>query len=705
MSIRTGILSIIGVMSCIILTMCGYLLYEGVHGFQTAQLVSNRSDLLARMATTSRIIYGNAVFAERLFASPFVADESQERQFTNDLDQLDRLAGTLADDLRQVDIIAGTGLVADFETAVAELQDRAEAVAAAFSKPAMLRKPSTGAAWRTASRTAARHLYQMGDAIAADLGDRNTLLNDYRQVVATTEEIRDSLSEESARLAAILTAQRALGNRDLTASTALFTTYSQGLARLRTMATVREDQVRINDLITEIETGFFAARNAIIQGGAGETFGSGEVGQLGTAYTLTPADWDKVVEQTFVTLGSVKDVFVDRLKAHGADIRFGGTVTISLAVIALTLTLIAIAASALLLIFKIIRPLDKIITAQFALAEGDLEVWIPEIEAGSEIGKLAQSLYRLKQESRAANRYRDEQEAFRAKVSADQRAVLLEVAAKFESSVGGVVESLANHSMQLAQTVQEVSDIAALTAANAEDTGRIAGQASAGIASASGSTDELNSAIAEVAQKVASTSTETSHVADVSKEAALRVDELSAASAKIRDVTGLITEIAEQTNLLALNATIEAARAGDAGKGFAVVAAEVKDLATETQRATTEIGAQIDDMVLRIRRSVEDANRIREVAQNAQIAMMSIAGATEEQSVTTSGIAEAVGTTAKQIAEVSNRIGQVNQQSAKTRSAVDNMHQSTDMLARSSETLSQEAQKFLAAIREENQAA
>jgi PAS domain S-box-containing protein len=76
--------------------------------------------------------------------------------------------------------------------------------------------------------------------------------------------------------------------------------------------------------------------------------------------------------------------------------------------------------------------------------------------------------------------------------------------------------------------------------------------------------------------------------------AAQTIAELDASSAKIGEVVKLITGIASQTNLLALNATIEAARAGEAGRGFAVVAHEVKELATQTGKATENISQQVE---------------------------------------------------------------------------------------------------------------
>ena len=83
---------------------------------------------------------------------------------------------------------------------------------------------------------------------------------------------------------------------------------------------------------------------------------------------------------------------------------------------------------------------------------------------------------------------------------------------------------------------------------------------------------------------------------ELTEESARSVACLEKETAAIGQLVEQIASIAEQTNLLALNATIEAARAGDAGKGFAVVAGEVKTLANQVSRVTSEIERYIGSM-------------------------------------------------------------------------------------------------------------
>lgn len=74
------------------------------------------------------------------------------------------------------------------------------------------------------------------------------------------------------------------------------------------------------------------------------------------------------------------------------------------------------------------------------------------------------------------------------------------------------------------------------------------------------------------------------------------LSKLTAYTDQMQSIIDVIDNVTSQTSLLSLNASIEAARAGEAGKGFAVVATEISSLATQTQQATEDITALINNI-------------------------------------------------------------------------------------------------------------
>jgi methyl-accepting chemotaxis protein len=225
-------------------------------------------------------------------------------------------------------------------------------------------------------------------------------------------------------------------------------------------------------------------------------------------------------------------------------------------------------------------------------------------------------------------------------------------------------------------------------------------QATGSVNAVAAGAEELAASIAEISRQVTDSAT-------IARQAVTEADAtdrcmsgLSEAAGRIGDVVRLIGDIAGQTNLLALNATIEAARAGDAGKGFAVVASEVKSLATQTAKATGEIGTQITAMQTATAQAVGALRSISGTIQRMADIAGTIAVSVEQQGGATREIAGAVQQAAAGTSEVSSNIGLVTAAVTHTGSEAQRVLGAAEELGAQSDTLKAEVNAFLQEMRQ-----
>ncbi len=283
-------------------------------------------------------------------------------------------------------------------------------------------------------------------------------------------------------------------------------------------------------------------------------------------------------------------------------------------------------------------PMRRMNEAVTELNTGNYDYPVPYTANEDEMGVMARALRKLGQDSAAAEGLRRENEQNKQKAEADKRKMMADLADSLEQAVRAIIDGLAHaitglqsHAGSLETTASHAKTLADGVAHQSQET-------ASGVATVASATEELSASIREISQQSVNSSRMSQEAVEEARRTDQTIGNLAQAADRIGEIVSLINDIANQTNLLALNATIEAARAGEAGKGFAVVASEVKNLATQTAKATEDITAQIQEVQHVSSHAVDAIKNIGRTIDGISGYSTGIASAVQEQEAATQDI-------------------------------------------------------------------
>ena len=362
------------------------------------------------------------------------------------------------------------------------------------------------------------------------------------------------------------------------------------------------------------------------------------------------------------------------------------------------LALLVVGIGVLIISRSVARPLAVITATIKRVAEGAENVEVPHTDRADEIGALARAI-RVFQQAMDGNRNLNSQALLDSRTR-DERAKHIETSVEtFRGAIGSVLRAVTDNASAMRDTAQSITKVASDASGRAVAASGATAQASSNVNAVASAAEELSASVEEIGRQVRQSSGMVEQAGLRTEKSITEIESLAAATQRIDGVLALIQTIAEQTNLLALNATIEAARAGEAGRGFAVVAHEVKALAEQTAKATSEIGQNVGMIQTSTRNAVDAVREIGNAVRDINEVTSNIAGAVGQQDAATREISENAQLAAQgnetlvaNISSLSEAIGETNKTATSVLAA-------SSALTSTAETLSREVDKFFSNLR------
>lgn len=386
-------------------------------------------------------------------------------------------------------------------------------------------------------------------------------------------------------------------------------------------------------------------------------------------FGVQPELWFDTMTQRIGLLKQIENFQADGILNDAKDLADSAAAASFRALIVAVAGVVATGVVASLVVRGIIMRLAELSDRADEIARGNLHVDLIEVGVRDEIGSLADSfndmtrmLANVGAQATAIASGQISQSAADGEIPGELGEAFSTMSLSLRDMVSQLVRSsddLANAAAGLTAASSSMGSAAAKTSSEATQASATGESVSASVGQVAAAIDEMNASIRGVAANANEASSVASEAVEVARNTSDSIAKLDESSEEIGNVIKVINSIAEQTNLLALNATIEAARAGEAGKGFAVVANEVKELASQTARATEEISKRIEAIQADTAGAVNANLQIGETIDRINTISVTIAEAVEEQSLTTAGIGESVSIAASGTQDIARSVADV----------------------------------------------